>query len=217
MVALGEHFLATRQQGPKQLATADKYQVLIHLDARLDSARLDDGPSLPEATCKRLTCDASIVPVLRDDTGNVLNIGRKTRAVPPAIRRALKIRDGGCRHPGCVQTHYVDAHHIKHWCDGGETSLDNLVLLCRHHHRMLHEGAFSIEKGGANEKALRFLDRHGEEIKAALWPQFHAPLSRGIEVDNARLGLVIDDSTAITRWQGERMDYGMAIAAMGVG
>jgi len=137
--------------------------------------------------------------------------------VPPAIRRALKIRDGGCRHPGCVQTHYVDAHHIKHWCDGGETSLDNLVLLCRHHHRMLHEGAFSIEKGGANEKALRFLDRHGEEIKAALWPQFAEPVIGGIEVDNARLGMAIDENTAITRWQGERMDYGMAIAALGVG
>ena len=82
---------------------------------------------------------------------------------------------------------------------------------------MLHEGAFSIDKGNDNENELRFLDRHGEEIKAALWPQFAAPVIGGIEVDNARLGLAIDESTAITRWQGERMDYGMVIGALGVG
>lgn len=224
---LGEHYLATRQQGPQPLTSADKYQVFIHLDAqtghRTDvssmAANIHDGPLLSDAASKRITCDASVVTVRRDDTGNVLNIGRKTRVVPPAIRRALTIRDGGCRHPGCVQTRYVDAHHIQHWRDGGETSLDNLVLLCRHHHRLLHEHAFSIEKTGNAENALRFLDQHGNEIKATPWPQFAKPSvdSKGhieLELDNAQRGIVIDSRTAITRWQGERMDCDMVIGVL---
>ena len=64
-----------------------------------------------------------------DDTGRVLDVGRKTRAVSPALRRALEYRDGGCRFPGCGLT-FCDAHHVEHWADGGETKLDNLVLLC---------------------------------------------------------------------------------------
>ena len=66
------------------------------------------------------------------EKGEPLNIGRHSRMIPPSIRRALKARDGGCRFPGCTNHKFVDGHHIKHWSDGGETSLDNLVLLCRH-------------------------------------------------------------------------------------
>ena len=71
--------------------------------------------------------------------------GRKTRTIPPAIRRALNSRDGGCRFPGCTHQRYVDAHHIEHWADGGETKLSNLVTLCRLHHRLVHEGEILIE------------------------------------------------------------------------
>jgi len=225
------------------LGNGDKYQIMVHLDHRAveqltltgchsaecnhdDSdhgkdtdqsphAHLEAGPPLPRSTLRRLACDAALVPVLRGDDGKVLNIGRKSRAVPPAMRRALNIRDGGCRYPGCCQTRYVDAHHIHHWCDGGETRLDNLVLLCRHHHRLLHEGGFSIGKQPGASAGLRFVDKAGREIRPALYPQF-APGTTVSELEesNRHRGLTIDARTAVTAWRGERMDYGMAIDAL---
>ncbi len=94
-------------------------------------------------TSRRLTCDASVVPVV---SGNqpTLNLGRRTRTIPPALRRALEVRDRGCRFPGCG-SRFADAHHVRHWADGGETSLGNCILLCRHHHRLVHEGGWRVE------------------------------------------------------------------------
>ena len=225
LLQMAEHFLACPGQNTASLPNGDKYQVLVHLDLRQHSesvrisgssaAYLEEGPPLGPETIERLSCDASLVPVLRDQTGNVLNIGRKSRAVPPAIHRALKIRDGGCRFPGCTQTRHVDAHHIKHWSHGGETSLDNLVLLCRHHHRLLHEGEFEIEK----DRELSFVDRQGRTVRATIFPQF---VDSGvepdgtliIESDNERAGLTIDSTTAVSQWQGEHMDYSLAVSAL---
>ena len=167
LVFMSEHLLATVIQGQepeqgqffplKPLSAGDKYQVMVHIDAttatsdHLESAQglcqLDESgfrSPLAARTLRRLACDASVVPVLENDAGDVLNVGRKTRSIPPAIRRALLLRDRGCRFPGCCEFRFVDGHHIQHWCDGGETSLINLVLLCRHHHRLLHQGVFSI-------------------------------------------------------------------------
>ena len=75
--------------------------------------------------------------------GAVLDVGRRTRSIPPAIRRALDARDRKCRFPGCA-SHWCDAHHVVHWADGGPTSLDNLLLLCRRHHRAIHEGGCAV-------------------------------------------------------------------------
>jgi 5-methylcytosine-specific restriction endonuclease McrA len=90
------------------------------------------------ATSQRLACDASLVH-MRHDADGVLDVGRKTRTIPLSIRRALTARDAGCRFPGCTSRR-CDAHHLTHWADGGATSVDNLVLLCRRHHRAVHEG-----------------------------------------------------------------------------
>ncbi len=95
-------------------------------------------------TSRRLACDCGVVHWLEDADGTALDIGRRTRSIPPAIRRALDRRDGDCRFPGCTARHHVDAHHIRHWADGGETRLDNLLLLCRHHHRLVHEDGYSL-------------------------------------------------------------------------
>ena len=96
---------------------------------------------LPRATLRRLTCDARIARVITDGRSAVLDVGRATRTVPAAIWRALVARDGGCSHPNCDRPPgWCDAHHIVHWADGGTTSLDNLRLLCRRHHRAVHEG-----------------------------------------------------------------------------
>ena len=127
----------------------DRYLINIHTDIETlkddgtgAESELEDKSHVSAETTRRLACDCSVVHWHEDAPGDVLNIGRKTRSIPPAIRRALKRRDGGCRFPGCSCTRFVHAHHIQHWADGGETSMANLVLLCRRHHRLVHEEGF---------------------------------------------------------------------------
>ena len=142
--------------------------------------------------------------------------GHRTRAIPPAISRALKVRDQGCRFPGCTQSRYVDGHHIQHWCDGGETSLDNLITLCRFHHRLLHQEVYEIVKGAGGEFA--FVGPSGEKIPRALPQQFEDAEDTGlmpvIERQHAASGLAIDARTAQSLWEGEPCDYGMAVEAL---
>ncbi len=104
---------------------------------------LEDGTRVSAETSRRLSCDAGLVRVTHGPDGSVLDVGRRTRTIPPALRRALEARDRGCRFPGCG-LRFCDAHHVRHWADGGETSLRNTVLLCRHHHRLVHEGGWRI-------------------------------------------------------------------------
>ena len=127
-------------------STGDRYQVVVHVSAETSDAHIEDGPHLAAETSRRVGCDCSLIGVLENGDGEPLSVGRKTRAIPPAIRRALKFRDRGCRFPGCTNTRFVDGHHVKHWADGGETSLENLVQLCRHHHRLVHEGGFDCKR-----------------------------------------------------------------------
>jgi hypothetical protein len=135
--------------GEPSVGTADNYQVTVHVD-RSALANGDGRSSLPIESVKRLCCDGDAVVIVEDEEGEPLSIGRKTRTVPTAIKRALRSRDKGCRFPGCHHTRFVDAHHIKHWSAGGETSLDNLMLLCSSHHRLVHEGGFRIERDFQN-------------------------------------------------------------------
>jgi hypothetical protein len=101
---------------------------------------LDDAGGIGPEAARRFACDAAVSRVITRGGSEPLEIGRKTPVVPHAIRRALVVRDGGCRFPGCNRPHtWCDAHHVVHWADGGETSLANLVLLCRRHHRAVHE------------------------------------------------------------------------------
>ncbi|HZF31758.1 MAG TPA: DUF222 domain-containing protein, partial [Gammaproteobacteria bacterium] len=138
---------ATRE---RSVPAADHYQVLVHVDEK--ALRGGAGRSdLPIETVRRLACDCSLVTIVDDGHGTPLDVGRKHRTISTALRRALQARDRGCVFPGCSRAHYVDGHHIRHWIDGGETSLENTTLLCTHHHTLLHEGGFTIhrdERGG---------------------------------------------------------------------
>jgi len=125
-------------------STADRYQVVVHVDEA--TSHIEEGPGVTAVTSRRIACDSSIVVIKDDKHGEPLSIGRRSRTIPPSMRRALRVRDRGCRFPGCTNTRFVDGHHIEHWADGGETSLDNLVTLCRHHHHLVHEGGFTCEK-----------------------------------------------------------------------
>ncbi len=104
------------------------------------------GPVDPEAA-RRLACDASVMRVVMAGRSEPLDVGRRTPVVPPAMRRAVIVRDRHCRFPGCDRPHtWSDAHHVVHWADGGPTALPNLLLLCRRHHRMVHQlGGFRLE------------------------------------------------------------------------
>ncbi|MDP1931165.1 MAG: DUF222 domain-containing protein [Gammaproteobacteria bacterium] len=241
LLAITEQAMSTMEEGLKPVSSAEKYQVVVHIerervavtddaDAQVNATHthphsdhqqcsIECGNShfpLSAATARRLCCDASMVTVLKDFRGNVLNVGRRTRTIPPSIRRALQIRDGGCRFPGCCESRYVDAHHVQHWCDGGETKMDNLVLLCRHHHRLLHQEGYEIVRSAEGE--FEFVTPQGRRMARAVVPQFievdRMKEALAIEREHDRIGLQIDARTAVTLWQGERMDYDLAVEAM---
>jgi len=140
LVAVAESFLAT---GYREGLAGERNQVQVVVEVvevgevgaacgcDTHQAHIDGGPAIPQATARRLACDAGLVVMTEDSAGNVLDVGRRTRTIPPAIARALRRRDGGCLFPGCTCERFVDGHHVIHWADGGETKLDNLVLLCR--------------------------------------------------------------------------------------
>jgi hypothetical protein len=167
LVHLAQVFLAG---GKSRSSTADHYQVMVHVD---ESALRDDGgkSDLPIETVRRITCDASLVTVVEDEAGNPLNAGRKTRVVSSPMKRALLGRDKCCRFPGCSHDKWLDAHHVMHWADGGDTSMDNTLLLCSTHHRLLHEGGFTIQENFAGEWYFRNGD--GKAL-----PQFPVPAAR---------------------------------------
>jgi hypothetical protein len=107
---------------------------------------LDHVGPVDQEAARRLACDASVMRVVMAGRSEPLDVGRRTSVVPPAIRRAVVVRDRTCRFPGCDRPHaWCDAHHIVHWADGGPTALLNLVLMCRRHHRMVHQGGFWLE------------------------------------------------------------------------
>lgn len=143
----------------RSCASSEAYQVVVHVDEwALSGHDPESHPSaegqtpgsaqqrsdLPIETVRRLGCDGSVVRVRNDAEGTPLDVGRKRRTVPTLLKRAVLSRDRHCRFPGCTHTRFVDAHHIQHWAHGGETRLDNLMLLCGHHHRLVHEGGFQI-------------------------------------------------------------------------
>jgi 5-methylcytosine-specific restriction endonuclease McrA len=133
-------------------APAERYMVVLHVD---QAATLEDGTPVSAETSRRWACDASVI-----------RGASRTRVVPPRMRRALQLRDRGCRFPGCG-SRFTDAHHIRHWADGGPTEVDNLVLLCRVHHRLLHEGGFRLEPNPKRPGRPDFLTPRGIRIPEA--------------------------------------------------
>ncbi|WP_347403509.1 DUF222 domain-containing protein [Micromonospora sp. WMMD967] len=119
------------------------------LARQVGTGTLDSGLQLSAEAVRRLACDARILPAVLDGNGQVLDVGRQRRLITGSLRRALVLRDRGCAFPGCDRPpRWCDGHHIRHWADGGDTSLDNAVLLCGHHHRHLHHGDWAVRLGG---------------------------------------------------------------------
>ena len=224
--ALAAGFGHGSEPAPISGTRAERFQVMLHVEPETleeptgeetdtgGRSELEDGTRVSAETSRRLACDAGLVRISHASDGSVFHAGRKTRTIPPALRRALEARDQGCRFPGCG-LRFTDGHHVKHWADGGETTLDNLVLLCRHHHRLGHEGGWTVGwwgrgrpvffdlRGGtrfdgrwrpgedAEAESRREGASGGDELVAAL---IQANQSRGVE-PNA--------TTASTRWKRE--------------
>ncbi len=213
LVLMAEHFhstdITTRNGG-------DRCQVVIHVDEQVlkqpesnGRCECEAGPKIAAQTVRRLACDASLVRVVEDENGEPLSVGRRTRSIPPALRRALQLRDKHCRFPGCTSRYFLDAHHIKHWADGGETKMDNLVHLCKHHHRVLHEGGFQMKHETSG--ALSFTTPKGNRICEYPQPSIS---NSNLETINHQAGLDIKPDTAIPNWHGEVMDLDLAVSGM---
>jgi hypothetical protein len=211
LLAIAETALAQRD---RDRSGGERCQVVVHVDAAVLSddregrCELADGPALAPETARRLGCDASFMTLIERE-GEPLSFGRRTRTVPPALRRALTARDRGCRFPGCTNERFVDAHHIEHWARGGETSLDNLLLLCRRHHRLVHEGGYSVEVD--RDGQARFRDPGGFAIPSV--PRSPPAAADDLRERNRRSGLAIDAETC-SGGLNERMDLALTLDSL---
>jgi hypothetical protein len=213
-------------RAPLSGTRAERYQVLLHVDADtlseegdLGRSELEDGTRVPSETSRRLACDASVVSIGHAPDGSVLGVGRKTRTIPPAVRRALEARDRGCRFPGCG-LRFTDAHHVRHWADGGEHQLDNLLLLCSHHHRLVHEEDWKVEWWG-KDRLPAFIDRRGQVHVGGPQkvPEIPPDPVGALIEDTRNRGADPDFYTAGARWKREAdipdSVYFRALEAMG--
>jgi hypothetical protein len=196
----------------------DRYLVHVHTDMETLKAdgsgaesEIDESSNVSAETSRRLSCDAGVVHWLENNKGEPLSVGRKTRTIPPAIRRALQRRDKGCRFPGCTCSRFVDAHHIQHWADGGETGLNNLVLLCRRHHRLLHEEGFGVHSQAYGH--ICFTDPQGRLLPDAVAARFRGN-AFSLMHENSLSGIRITPDTGACQWGGERMDDDLAVLCM---
>jgi 5-methylcytosine-specific restriction endonuclease McrA len=200
-------------------APGERYQVVIHVDAPVLSDPSQPGQSVLEEvghvsaeTSQRLACDASRVVMRHDPHGRLVQVGARTRTIPPAIRRALLHRDRTCRFPGC-EARVGQGHHIQHWARGGPTTLANLVLLCRRHHRAVHEEGYQVTHG--LDGALDIWRPDGRPL-----PHVPAPPVtpgdpvRALTLQHEAQGTEIDRRTSCPAWLGERLDLGWALSVL---
>ena len=167
------------------------------------------GIHVSAETARRLACDAATVSMRHGPGGEILDVGRRTRTISPALRRALAARDRQCRFPGCGNVR-CDAHHLEHWADGGRTALDNLVLLCRRHHRAVHEEGFRVTIDAAGN--VQFLRPDGRPLaEAPPAPAWTGPALQPTDDNLAAAGIEIGADTATPSWRGERLDLHYAM------
>jgi len=197
-------------------APGERYQIVVHVDAAVladpDSSGqsvLEDGAHVSAETSRRLACDASRVVMQHSRDGRVVEVAARSRTIPPALRRALHHRDRSCRFPGCV-VRFGQGHHIRHWAEGGPTTLSNLALLCRRHHRAVHEEGYRVERLPNGELEFR---RPNGWVLPDVPPPPKVPdqTAEFIRAQNEANGLTLDAHTTTPGWLGERLDVGYAI------
>src|SRR5216683_1145884 len=194
----------------------ERYQVVVHVDAPVladpdqpGQSVLEGGTHVSAETSRRLACDASRVVMRHDEDGRLLEIGARTRTIPPALRRALHHRDRGCRFPGCG-VRFGQGHHIRHWAQDGPTTLSNLAMLCRRHHRAVHEEGYQVDRQRDGE--LRFRRPDGRLLpEVPRSPEVPGDPVKVLRARHDAEGLVLHARTSMPGWMGERLDVGWAI------
>jgi hypothetical protein len=194
----------------------ERYQVVVHVDAEVladadapGQSVIEGGTRVSAETSQRIACDATRVEMRHDADGVIVEVGPRTRTIPTALRRALAFRDHGCRFPGC-DLPFGQAHHIKHWAQGGPTTLSNLVLLCRRHHRAVHEEGFRVERG--DDDGLQFRWPHGDVLPPVPPPpKTPGDVAAAVRARNTAAGVSIHPHTATPSWDGRGLDVGWAI------
>src|SRR5947208_2370564 len=197
-------------------APGERYQVVVHVDAPAladpdapGQSVLESGEHVSAETSRRLACDASRVVMQHARDGRIVEVAAKSRTIPPALRRALHHRDRGCRFPGCG-VRFGQGHHIRHWAQGGPTTLSNLAMLCRRHHRAVHEEGYEVDRQPDGELRLRRPDgRLLPEVPRA--PEVSGDPVKVLLVRHDAEGLVIQARITTPGWMGERLDVGYAI------
>ena len=194
----------------------ERYQVVVHVDAPVladpeqpGHSVLEGGTHVSAETSQRLACDASRVVMRHDGKGHLLEIGARTRTIPPALRRALDHRDQGCRFPGCG-LRFTQGHHLRHWAHGGPTTLSNLTLLCRRHHRAVHEEGYQVAR--LPDGTLQFRRPNGHPLPEVPPPAAVPadPIKALHEFHDAQ-GLRVTARTGCPSWLGEGLNVGWAI------
>jgi hypothetical protein len=199
--------------------SGERYEVVVHVDAAVladpdqpGQSVLEDGQRVSAETSQRLACDASRVLMRHDAQGRTTELGARTRTIPSALRRALNHRDRGCRFPGCG-LRFAQGHHLHHWARGGPTTLSNLALLCRRHHRAVHEEGYQVHRG--LDGGLRFRRPDGRPLpEVPLPPPVPADPVQALQARHQAQGLRLHARTACPSWMGERLDVGYAIAVL---
>lgn len=169
------------------------YQARLHLE---------NGPGVDIPTAQRIACTAPVLAVLHNvGPGEPLRVGRKTRKISRAQRRALRVRDGHCRYPGCHRIRHLEAHHAQPWSMNGPTDLENVLLLCRYHHMLLHEGGYRLHRLDPQGNEWKFLRPNGSTATAIPEVPLYVPqewIEESVE-ESAE-----DDPRRIRpQWQGE--------------
>jgi len=216
LVLMAESLLAN---GAASRPAGERNNIVVHVDAEVladhdapGRSEFEDGPALASESTRRLACDASVVRMVENGAGMPLDVGRKTRSIPPAIHRALKSRDRGCRFPGCTARHFVEGHHVHHWAHGGETNLQNLVQLCTVHHRLVHEGGYGVRVCGNQQ--FEFSRPDGRVIEDVPKNSAESFRNTDIETLNREHDLDIDAKTCVFPGNGARMNHALAVEAL---
>jgi len=195
----------------------EPFRVVVHVDEEILSGRteegrleLEGGRGVSVETCRRIACDAPVTTETHGPDGSVVDTGRRTRRVSTALWRLLQARDGHCRFPGCRRTGRLQAHHIRHWAEGGKTRPSNLLSLCSMHHWMVHEGGYRAEGDAGGKIVFRRPD--GSAVpEVPPRPGVPGDAMGSLMVGNQACGLEITPETNLVRWGGEGLDLVTAV------